>query len=389
MFRDISESRRLAALASSELDNSNVCTAILLAAAADDLKETNESTEILSRIFKFDSRIEIYLNEHKSQICSIAFNNDSSLMASISDDGLIYVWCTDTWQVKDRLATGVTNRNQALAFSNSSDLLCAATEDGQGFVWKPQDQTNTDFRLVDKTRNRASEKRDPRNGKLAIEFSNDKLVVAFLGLRQIVHWSSKNAKFITVPIQWPDAATFTRPAATTSQATMKNGVLFAGLSANSGEAPIPVGVVASWNAETGKMLSALPTRTIEPRAIGVNDRADIVFADSFNDRNFKGFSIFTVEPSGGIEEPKVDANVKLSGADDAVAICFAGNQRVFSAHANNDIQMWEIGKDTVKSRFAPFRGIRKPSCIAASQQLGVMAASNKFGEICLLSLIHI
>ena len=107
-----------------------------------------------------------------------------------------------------------------------------------------------------------------------------------------------------------------------------------------------------------------------------------MFADSYNDRGFKGFSIFDVKNSGAIESRTKDVTVNLSGSDNAVAICFAGDRRIFSAHANDSIQMWTV-EDEVRGRYAPFRGFRKPTALSASKSNELLVAGNKFGELCI------
>jgi WD40 repeat protein len=85
----------------------------------------------------FDSCVS-ELKHHKGTVCCVAYNFDSSLLASASEDKTVAVWNTKTGMVEFVLK-GHTKEVRSVAWSPDGALIATGRIDGSADVWHAED----------------------------------------------------------------------------------------------------------------------------------------------------------------------------------------------------------------------------------------------------------
>ena len=74
------------------------------------------------------------LEDHSLWVSSVAFSNDSKLLASTPADKTIKIWDTSTGSIQQTLE-GHSDRVTSVAFSHDSKLLASASGDKTVKIW--------------------------------------------------------------------------------------------------------------------------------------------------------------------------------------------------------------------------------------------------------------
>lgn len=134
---DLANSRRLAAEAINQLDEGDPDLALLLSLQAGTITDTWETrSSLLTTLQRYPVSVPIIQLDVKTNVWSLAFSSDGSLLAAGTDDGTVVVWDLNADPpIPVYTLDAGTARGWKLAFSPNSQLLATGSEDGELVLW--------------------------------------------------------------------------------------------------------------------------------------------------------------------------------------------------------------------------------------------------------------
>ncbi|MBZ0278851.1 MAG: protein kinase, partial [Anaerolineae bacterium] len=135
----IAHSRELASAAMSNIEHLDL--SMLLSLEALGAENTFEARSTLLTTLESNPRITAFLTGHEDAVRSIAFNPDSTLLASGGRDKTIRLWDTATHQAIGEPLRGHTGWVNSLAFSPDGSLLASGSADGTIRLWDVATET--------------------------------------------------------------------------------------------------------------------------------------------------------------------------------------------------------------------------------------------------------
>jgi hypothetical protein len=196
------QSRRLAALAMTTLHgDKNINEAIQLAVLAWRLDPTQESQAALRQMELASADVARILGHHTGSVVALAFSRDSSLLASMAQDGSILVWKTATLEAGPRLLAGglkgMSALNSGLRFDANGQRLLAWSQHAASEVWD----------LARGERSVELPAFAPQDDVGGAAFSGDGALAAYIADHRLVMWDLKQRKPVAVPRQLAAART--------------------------------------------------------------------------------------------------------------------------------------------------------------------------------------